>query len=525
VKILLVTRADGRIQSKKTVVATFLRVGRNASCEIHLPDPRVPLAQGMITHPDQGFMYVEGEAGSQTISRTAVRQQRLEPGVPVAIGPYRLELQPAPEGFDARFQLELASPPEVGAGLASRTSQLTLGSLGLTKRWAAWLWALVVLGLFLLLPAGRVLDLPWSQAAQTAAFGDRFWNPGPLMLAHQPVEPKCAACHEAAFEHVKDRACLECHARVGHHVEPRLSPATLFGGARCSTCHREHKGVKSTHRDDDTFCVTCHKDLKGRAQGAVAANAADFARDHPPFRLSLASESGVLRVRQGERPLIESSNLAFPHDKHLDPRGVRSPLQGRMTLQCRSCHEPDAARRGFQPISMARHCQECHTLQFEPAVTTREVPHGKPAEAQVMIEEFYANLALNGVRDSFQKAFGVPGEGLLRRVGEPGSAERQSALALAQRKARKVSEEMFEVRVCKTCHAVTREKGRLAHRPGARDRHVDAAGALQPQGARAGQMHRLPRRRHVEEGERRVDAGHRDLPRVSRGIEARRGQG
>ena len=140
-------------------------------------------------------------------------------------------------------------------------------------------------------------------------------------------------------------------------------------------------------------------------------------------------------------PIAESTNLVFPHDVHLDPKGVRSPLQGRMKLECKSCHTPDAARVRFEPVSMTKHCQECHQLQFEPAVTTREVPHGKPAAAVVVIEEFYANLALQGVADSFQKAFGVPGEGLLRRVGEPTSAERESALRLAQRKARKVQQQ------------------------------------------------------------------------------------
>ena len=88
-------------------------------------------------------------------------------------------------------------------------------------------------------------------------------------------------------------------------------------------------------------------------------------------------------------------------------------------------------------------------------MTTREVPHGNPAEAITVIEEFYANLALKGVRDSFQKAFGVPGEGLLRRVGEPTPAERQGALELASRKAKRVTAELFEVRVCKTCHEVS----------------------------------------------------------------------
>src|SRR5687767_2142432 len=380
-KVLIVMRAGGRVQSKKAVTAQWLRVGRNASCEIHLPDPRVPLEQGMVTRPDEGFMYVEGEAGGHNITRKGVRQLRLAPGEPIDIGPYTLVLQPPPSpDYEAQIQVEMVRPLEAASDFASRSRQLTLGSLGLTKRWAAWLWALVVLGFFVALPAGRVLDLPWGDSAKSSAFGDRFWIPGPVVLAHQPIEQDCGACHEAAFERVKDRSCLECHSRIGKHLAPHLQTAGLFGGARCASCHREHKGTKATHRDDDGFCVGCHRDLRSHAKGPGALDTADFARDHPPFRLSLPGESGVRRVRMGGEALAEASNLTFPHDVHLAPEGVRSPLQGRMKLECRSCHEPDAARQGFLPISMPKHCQECHALQFEPAVTTREVPHGKPAE-------------------------------------------------------------------------------------------------------------------------------------------------
>jgi predicted CXXCH cytochrome family protein len=301
-----------------------------------------------------------------------------------------------------------------------------------------------------------VLDLPWKQASQTAAFGDRFWNPGPVILAHQPIEPRCGSCHEVAFQHVKDRACLECHKNIGHHVGPEMKPAALFEGQRCATCHREHKGTKATHRDDDRPCVSCHQDLKAHASAASALKVADFARDHPAFRVTIEGDDGRRRVRQGDAPIAEQTHLTFPHAVHLDPKGIRSPLQGRMTLDCVSCHKPDVSKRGFEPVSMARNCQECHTLQFEPAVTTREVPHGKVADALTVIEEFYANLALKGTPDSFQKAFGVPGEGLLRRVGEPSSAERQNALALAARKARQVGTDLVEVRTCKTCHEVER---------------------------------------------------------------------
>jgi predicted CXXCH cytochrome family protein len=458
VKLLIVNRtqrAGGRTtQAKKTVSADWIRVGRNASCEIHLPDPRIALEQGMIVNRD-GLVYIEGEAGSQDITRKSVRSVRLKPGEPIDVGPYRLEAQPAPEGYDGAVAVELVRPLESATGPGSRTARMTLASLGLTKRSVAWAGALAILVLYLLIPAGRVLDLPWRDKIASVGIGDRLWNPGPVVLAHQPIENKCAACHEVAFQHVKDRACLACHEKVGHHVVP--ASQSLFAGARCTSCHTEHKGAKSTHRDDDRFCVACHRDIRAKAEGAGAMNVADFATGHPPFRLSIPAGDEVKRVRQGARqPITQKSTLAFPHAPHLDPQGVKSPDKGRVKLECSSCHAPDASRRMFEPISMAKHCQQCHRLEIEPAVSAREVPHGKPADVVAMIDEFYASLALRGVRDSFQKAFGVPGEGLLRRTGAPSAAEREDALRLATRKAHQVAEELFEVRVCKTCHDVTR---------------------------------------------------------------------
>lgn len=455
-KLLVVFKGGARGgAARKTVEADWVRVGRNASCEIHLPDPRIALEQGLLVDRD-GLVYLEGEGPgvSKSTTRKSVRSLRLVPGEPIDVGPYRLEAVPAPAGFDYAIGVERLRAPEIASGFASRTAKRTLASMWLSKRWPSWLVAIAIAAAFFAFPAARVLDLPWKEAAEGSAIGDKFWNPGPLMLAHQPIETRCAACHEVAFEHVRDSACLECHRAIGHHVGPELKPAALFEEARCTTCHRDHKGIKTTHRDDDASCVACHREIKARAPSARAANVVDFTADHPPFRVTLPAENGVRRVAQ-EPPLVEATNLTFPHATHLDPRGVRSPVQGRMKLACKSCHQPDASRRTFEPISMPKHCQECHALQFEPAVTTREVPHGKAGDALTVVEEFYANLALKGTPDSFQKAFGVPGQGLLRRVGEPSPGERQAALALATRKARQVAQELFEVRVCKTCHAVS----------------------------------------------------------------------
>ncbi len=456
-KLLVISQSRNRagrlVQIRKEVSADWVRVGRSAASEVLLADPRIALNQGLIVDRN-GPVYTEGEMGTTTsTTRKAVRSVRLAPGTSVDVGPYRLTAIPAPAGYTGAITVELARPPENTAPeFLARAGRLTLASLGLPKRLAAIaLFAFVAIAFFLV-PAGRVLHLPWQPSEAVAMTSDRFWNPGPVMLAHQPVGEKCEACHEIAFRQVRDEACLECHSRIGHHVSQDLKPAALFAGRRCAECHRDHKGVKPTHRDDDRFCVDCHRDVRSRSNGAQSQNVSDFAKDHPAFRLSIPASEGIRRVRQGSAPIQEASNLAFPHAAHLDPAGVRHPEKGKVKLDCAACHRPDASGRGFEPVTMAANCQECHRLEFEPAVSARQVPHGKPAEVATVVREFYANLALNGVPDSFQRAFGVPGEGLLRRPGERTPADREAALRLASAKSAAITEEIFGIRLCRTCH-------------------------------------------------------------------------
>ena len=452
-KLLVLQRAPGKPAIRKVIEGDWLRVGRNASCEIHLPDPRIALEQGLIVNRG-GPVYVEGESGNQNITRKAVHAVRLNPGQSVELGPYRLEAVAAPEGFDAAITIHLPAA-EAAASPAAPAMHRSLEPPRFGKRRAAWLFFAAVLVVFLAVPLGRVLDLPWKQAAAHLPWGDRFWNPGPLMLAHEPIAADCGACHEVAFNHVKNRACLECHSKIGSHAAPQTRPVALSTSARCTSCHREHKGVKSTHRDDSGFCADCHRSVASVAARAESANVSDFAKDHPAFRVTI----GEARLRQGKQPLSQSPGLAFNHAVHLDVKGVKHPTKGRVQLDCSACHHPDASQRGFEPVTMRRDCHDCHRLQFEPAVSAREVPHGDPREAAAAIDDFYANLALRGTPDSFQKAFGVPGEGLLRRVGEPNDTQRRNALAIAEQKSRRVTRDLFEVRVCKTCHKVEPRDG------------------------------------------------------------------
>src|SRR5262249_14919757 len=174
VKLLVITQTRSRsgkpLQAKREVEGEWLRVGRAASSEIHLPDPRVALNQGFITLRD-GIHYSEGDAAvvsPAATTRRALRSTRLKPGATVNVGPYRFTGVEAREGFDGAIAIELVKPlAEAASGLATRARRLTLAQLWLSKRWTAWALALAVLVAFFAIPSGRVLDLPWRDASKS----------------------------------------------------------------------------------------------------------------------------------------------------------------------------------------------------------------------------------------------------------------------------------------------------------------------------------------------------------------------
>src|SRR5678815_3766337 len=95
-KLLVIFKGGpGGGATKKTVAGQILRVGRNASCEIHLPDPRIALEQGMIMSRGADLVYVEGESlpsvGTQSTIRKKTKTKRLHLGSPIDVGPYSME--------------------------------------------------------------------------------------------------------------------------------------------------------------------------------------------------------------------------------------------------------------------------------------------------------------------------------------------------------------------------------------------------------------------------------------------------
>src|SRR5688572_23509403 len=104
---------------------------------------------------------------------------------------------------------------------------------------------------------------------------------------------------------------------------------------------------------------------------------------------------------------------------------------------------------------MERHCQRCHSLAFEPKVTSRQVPHGSEAEVVTVLREFYARLVLGDVPPGVTPP---PDLQRMRPGAEIGYQERQQALRIADERAQRVLRELYETRdVCSTCHYIKRE--------------------------------------------------------------------
>jgi hypothetical protein len=263
---------------------------------------------------------------------------------------------------------------------------------------------------------------------------------------------------------VMDQACLACHRSLKEHVPHATLTQTPEGAAfadtRCASCHRDHKDTKMAPRLD-ALCATCHGDIKRIVPDAKSENATDFLKDHPNFRISVIDgTSGKVTRARLDTPLEERSNLKFNHKLHLDAAGVRAP-SGRKVMGCTDCHEPADDGRLIAPVSMERHCRECHSLKFdcsrekradalECRSGAREVPHGPVETVAATLKEFYARHALG---DAPPDAAAPPD---LPRV-RPGAVmryeDRQPVLAIADRKARQAFDELFkELNVCSTCH-------------------------------------------------------------------------
>jgi hypothetical protein len=465
-KLLLVTVTRNRkglpVRAARTIEGESFALGRATSCPIYLPDPRVALLHATVFVDRGATRLATVGTATMMVNGRPDAETTLAPGSRVELGPYALAVEPAPAGVDLALSVELVRPlPDDLAEIRAR-SRTSLEATGIGKRAPAWALLLIVLAAFLAIPVINAVLPPLRAAtAKMPIAPDRSWNPGPLAAGHQAFAQDCAKCHELPFVRVRDRTCIGCHRKIEGHVASAEVEERLFGDTRCATCHADHKGPVGIVRSDSGLCTDCHADLKRRVPDTKLADATDFAKAHPEFKVTLWSGPGkddVVRVVGTDKAnLVERSHLRFPHEEHLR-QSIRGP-KGRVNLECKSCHVPDTSGKSFEPINMQKHCLQCHTLEFEPAVTSLQVPHGSVDAVMLTMQEFYASIALNNVpvdtidTGEIRRSIPRPTGGTLTEE------QRQRALAWARAKAQKVAQDLFEARVCIVCHEIVRKPG------------------------------------------------------------------
>ncbi|MBK5255262.1 MAG: hypothetical protein JJE39_04445 [Vicinamibacteria bacterium] len=342
-----------------------------------------------------------------------------------------------------------------------RRSKILLSSTWLPKRALAWAGFAAIACFGLAFPLAYATSPAFKQSS-TQEFPqplrnvvwDVAWDPGPLSLGHQSLSRRCDVCHQVPFERVQDKACVKCHVVTGDHVSAVSAKAGVSLVTRCAECHRDHKGENAIVRTDAQLCVGCHGDIGALYPKTSLAAVSDFADAHPRFALTMVNAStGEVEAVPPDAvvSLHENSGLKFPHATHLAPAGIRSP-QGLRVLECAQCHRPDEAGVRFQSVKMKDTCSECHRLEFEPALTTRQAPHGDPAAVLTSLREFYSSIALG------ERPIDVTlVNDLLRRpVASRSEVTQRNAFAWAEGKAQTVAADLIEKRVCMQCHDVRR---------------------------------------------------------------------
>ena len=464
-KILIVTQTRNKkglvARTEQPLVVDALRIGRGTDCKLYLPDPRVALHHAQIRHGSDGSNYIEADAGTFSVDGSLNRAGKLHEGQRIQVGPYELVILPLQQDYDLVLSVELLDPLREGVEEVRSKVQSGLQTTWLSKRLFSWVAAIMILLAFLAWPALYATS-PEKRAdsAKVDITPDASWDVGPLASAHASFGRDCHKCHQLPFIQVKNQACEDCHKSIGWHfplktAEAKAVHAAVFPDTRCASCHRDHKGANGLVRTDATLCTDCHRDLKTRHAHTAIPDISDFTRDHPPFMLSMlqpgrGGDAAIVRVAQNAKtPVRENSGLKFPHETHLSKKGLRSP-NGTVILDCVNCHVRDEAGVRFKPVTMKDHCQQCHSLEFEPKVGARQVPHGNVADVQATLNEFYAQAALADT------PIDVVVEAGIRRPGERLSeTKRQAALVWASDKADRIAHDLFEVRVCFLCHQIT----------------------------------------------------------------------
>ena len=453
--------ADGGIEYQDTELsAESLSVGSAADCTIQLLGEGVAPRHASIRGAGTQLSISCSRGCRIAINGTRTSAAALKTGDLVEIGGNRLRLVEPPAGFEAAIEIEANA--HVDASAYEQAFRTDLTETWLSKRAAAWMLAALVLLLGFLVPLGSIAPQRAGHAAPWLLPSDHFWSAGPLIPAHElAAGQRCSSCHQQMFVHVRDTACHECHRSIADHVQAaRLAQTKLGPALRCAECHREHKAATSgLVVRDDALCTDCHAKSDTRFGSLKVKPVTGFSREaHPAFTVSLLKPAakpdaaGLIDWQPHSEPIAtarEQSNLKFSHGQHLDPAHVTRTSDGG-ALGCADCHTPDADGEHFVPITMQRSCGSCHELTFDPDAPERVLPHGRPRDAVLLIQDYFARKAVDPtpVKSAVQRRR-LPGEQVAEEAPCSGPA-----FPCAMKRAQAEIENQFKNRGCASCHSV-----------------------------------------------------------------------
>jgi hypothetical protein len=413
---------------------------------------------------------LDGKAAAATIKT----------GETLTIEGHRLRCFAPPPGFNAAIEIRrnLDLPPSA----FEKAFTTELSQTRLSKRFAGWLLAAVVVVVGLVLPL--LLRKPMQPAAPGATeadiaavetrasesispflFSDAFWTSGPLSSAHRAAAlHNCSSCHTALFGRVPDTACTQCHKDMADHVlPPRRTELGMAEPQRCASCHHEHDEPES-HLVPvaDQMCASCHGENSPSIQKAGLKRTTDFSiEDHPKFSARLVRppddthpDWSFARV-----PLAgaqETSNLKFNHPKHLGGGSIVRLSDGK-PLQCVDCHKASADGQHFEVVTMAENCSGCHSLGFDD-IPPRQLPHGKRYVQEVvpLLLDHYVRKAVDpSARTPPREKRRLPGMATEVEVNQVCTA---ATVACGTAQAEEVIRQYFGEQNCGKCHVVSTNK-------------------------------------------------------------------
>lgn len=462
--------ADGAVEYQDTEVnADLLSVGAAADSNIQLLGEGVAAYHATIRGARGEVSIACHRRCKAVINGVSSRHAALAIGDVVAIGGHQLRLVEPPAGFDIAIEIEPNA--QAASSQYERAFRTDLSETWLSKRGAAWLLAALVLAGGLLIPYGSISVQRAGGTVPSFLPTDRVWTAGPLIAAHElAAGRRCSSCHEQVFVHVRDSACRDCHKSTADHVaRADLLQTNLGPPRRCAQCHQEHQASSAgLIVRDHQLCVDCHARSDSEFGALKVLPVTGFARnEHPAFTVSLikpaaapgasgqtagqtAGQTDWVVRREPVATAREQSNLTFSHAQHLDAaRVTRASDSG--ALGCSDCHTLAVDGEHFIPVTMQRSCASCHELTFDPAAPDRQLPHGKPRDAILLIQDYYVRKAV----DPNPTASVVQRRRLPDQPVEETSTCSGPAFARAMCLAQADIENQFKSRNCASCHHVT----------------------------------------------------------------------